>query len=77
MKWYNRYRKKRRDNMGYRTIYEARIKEEEKKVQEVLENTDDFELLREHDIELDILVTEQKIQILEQKLARLKQARDK
>lgn len=63
--------------MGYRAIYEARIKEEEKKVQEVLENTDDFELLREHDIELDILVTEQKIQILEQKLARLKQARNK
>ena len=75
--WYNVYRKKRRDNMGYRAIYEARIKEEEKKVQEVLENTDDFELLREHDIELDILVTEQKIQTLEQKLARLKQARNK
>ena len=63
--------------MGYRTIYEARIKEQEKKVQETLENTDDFELLRQHDIELDILVTEQKIQILEQKLVRLKQARNK
>ena len=35
--------------MGYRTIYEARLKEQEqeKKVQEVLENADDFELKRE------------------------------
>lgn len=61
--------------MGYRKIYNAKIKAKKQEVQEVLENTDNFKLLRQKDIELDILITEQRILILQEKLERLHKAK--
>lgn len=54
---------------------EKDIKEKEQEVKEVLEKTDNFKLLRQKDIELDILTTEQRILILQEKLERLHKAK--